>query len=145
MRAIARTVIAAALVGSFSSLGGVAFAGQADCGVPGVSVGDHIRVLSPELGRWRVSGRLVSANEDGLSVDPRGEGPLRHISWCSIERLEVARGTTRQTGRGARIGLLFPGVPLAAAGILIGFTWMVRIYRADPEPDQRAWRYRERD
>jgi hypothetical protein len=33
---------------------------------------------------------------------------------------------------------------LAAAGILIGFTWMVRIYRADPEPDQRAWRYRER-
>jgi hypothetical protein len=33
---------------------------------------------------------------------------------------------------------------VAAAGILIGFTWMVRIYRADPEPDQRAWRYRDR-
>ena len=31
------------------------------------------------------------------------------------------------------------------AGILLGFLWMVRIYRADPEPDQRAWRYRERD
>jgi hypothetical protein len=31
------------------------------------------------------------------------------------------------------------------AGILIGFLWMVRIYRADPEPDQRAWRYRERN
>lgn len=31
------------------------------------------------------------------------------------------------------------------AGILIGFLWMVRIYRTDPEPDQRAWRYRERD
>ena len=30
------------------------------------------------------------------------------------------------------------------AGILIGFLWMVRIYRADPEPDQRAWRYRDR-
>jgi hypothetical protein len=30
---------------------------------------------------------------------------------------------------------------IAVAGILIGFTWMVRIYRADPEPDQRAWRY----
>lgn len=34
---------------------------------------------------------------------------------------------------------------IAVAGILIGFTWMVRIYRADPEPDQRVWRYRERD
>jgi hypothetical protein len=34
---------------------------------------------------------------------------------------------------------------VGAAGILIGFMWMVRIYRADPEPDQRAWRYRERD
>jgi hypothetical protein len=30
-----------------------------------------------------------------------------------------------------------------AIGIL-GFAWMVRIYRADPEPDQRAWRYRDR-
>jgi hypothetical protein len=38
------------------------------------------------------------------------------------------------------------GTPVvAAAGIVIGFCWMVRIYRADPEPDQRAWRYRERD
>lgn len=29
-----------------------------------------------------------------------------------------------------------------AVGIL-GFAWMVRIYRADPEPDQHAWRYRD--
>jgi hypothetical protein len=36
-------------------------------------------------------------------------------------------------------------IVVGAAGILIGFTWMVRIYRADPEPDQRAWRYRQRD
>ena len=34
---------------------------------------------------------------------------------------------------------------VAVAAFLIGFTWMVRIYRADVEPDQRAWRYRERD
>ena len=33
---------------------------------------------------------------------------------------------------------------VGAAGIMIGFFWMVRIYRADPEPDQRVWRYRER-
>ena len=36
-------------------------------------------------------------------------------------------------------------VGVGFAGILFGFLWMVRIYRADPEPDQRAWRYRDRD
>jgi hypothetical protein len=34
---------------------------------------------------------------------------------------------------------------IAVVGFLIGFAWMVRIYRASPEPDQRAWRYREQD
>ena len=33
---------------------------------------------------------------------------------------------------------------LGFAGLLIGFIWMVRIDRTDPEPDQRAWRYRNR-
>ena len=33
---------------------------------------------------------------------------------------------------------------VAVAGYVIGLTWMVRIYRSDPEPDQHAWRYRER-
>ena len=33
---------------------------------------------------------------------------------------------------------------LGFAGFLIGFVWMVRIYRVNPEPDQRAWRYRDR-
>ncbi len=33
---------------------------------------------------------------------------------------------------------------VAAGGILTGFIWMIRIYRGDPEPDQRAWRYRDR-
>ena len=38
-------------------------------------------------------------------------------------------------------------VTLATAIVLVvvGLVWMIRIYRADPEPDQRAWRYRERD
>lgn len=31
------------------------------------------------------------------------------------------------------------------AGVAVGLVWMTRIYRADPEPDQRAWRYRDRD
>jgi hypothetical protein len=29
-----------------------------------------------------------------------------------------------------------------AAGYLIGLGWMIRIYRADPEPGERTWRYR---
>ena len=33
-------------------------------------------------------------------------------------------------------------IPIAAVlGQLVGLAWMVRIYRADPEPDQHAWRY----
>lgn len=35
--------------------------------------------------------------------------------------------------------------PAGLIGVLIGLVWMIRIYRADPEPDQRAWRYRQWD
>ena len=31
---------------------------------------------------------------------------------------------------------------LGVAGVIVGLVWMVRIHRADPEPDQHAWRYR---
>ena len=34
--------------------------------------------------------------------------------------------------------------PVGLAGMLIGLALMFRIYRAVPEPDQQAWRYRER-
>jgi protein-S-isoprenylcysteine O-methyltransferase Ste14 len=33
---------------------------------------------------------------------------------------------------------------LGILGILVGLAWMVRIIRADPEPDSSAWRYRDR-
>jgi Flp pilus assembly protein TadB len=36
-------------------------------------------------------------------------------------------------------------VGIAITGFLIGFVWMIRIYRSDPEPDQKTWRYREWD
>lgn len=29
-------------------------------------------------------------------------------------------------------------------GVIVGLVWMVRIHRADPEPDQKAWRYRSK-
>jgi hypothetical protein len=35
-----------------------------------------------------------------------------------------------------------PGVGIL--GILVGLAWMVRILRADPEPDSSTWRYRDR-
>ena len=36
-------------------------------------------------------------------------------------------------------------IPIAAViGQIVGLAWMVRIYRADPEPDQHAWRSLER-
>ncbi len=31
---------------------------------------------------------------------------------------------------------------LGVVGTIVGLVWMVRIHRADPEPDQHAWRYR---
>jgi len=31
---------------------------------------------------------------------------------------------------------------VALASYFLGLAWMVRIYRADPEPDSRSWRYR---
>jgi hypothetical protein len=36
------------------------------------------------------------------------------------------------------------GPGLGILGILVGLAWMVRILRADPEPDSSAWRYRDR-
>ena len=38
-------------------------------------------------------------------------------------------------------GLLILGV--AVAGFAMGLIWIIRVSRADPEPDQRAWRYRD--
>jgi hypothetical protein len=32
---------------------------------------------------------------------------------------------------------------IAILGIVIGLVWMVRILRADPEPDAKSWRYRD--
>jgi hypothetical protein len=31
---------------------------------------------------------------------------------------------------------------VGALGYLVGLGWMIRIYRADPEPDEPTWRYR---
>jgi|GEM_PF-3898366 len=36
-------------------------------------------------------------------------------------------------------------VLISVVGLVIGLVWMIRIHRADPEPDQHAWRYRAHD
>jgi hypothetical protein len=48
-------------------------------------------------------------------------------------------GTLAEPGLVERIA---PGIGIL--GILVGLAWMVRILRADPEPDSSAWRYRDR-
>jgi hypothetical protein len=39
------------------------------------------------------------------------------------------------------IGLLVPAIGVAA--LAVGLGWMIRILRADPEPDAKSWRYRD--
>jgi hypothetical protein len=46
-------------------------------------------------------------------------------------------------GTWLRLGISSPLLAYVAAPLAYG--WMIRIYRANPEPDQRAWRYREQD
>lgn len=42
-----------------------------------------------------------------------------------------------------RVPFWYDALPvLGVVGIVVGLVWMVRIHRADPEPDQHAWRYR---
>jgi hypothetical protein len=46
------------------------------------------------------------------------------------------------------LGPIPVGVLLALIGVvgpIVGLVWMIRIHRADPEPDQHAWRYRSHD
>ncbi len=40
------------------------------------------------------------------------------------------------------IVLIAPG--LGILGVMVGLAWMIRILRADPEPDSSSWRYRDR-
>ena len=39
------------------------------------------------------------------------------------------------------IGLIVPAI--GVVGLVVGLIWMVRIFRADPEPKTKGWRYRD--
>lgn len=68
---------------------------------------------------------LTAATALLLVAAPHGPSPMFVPGWLEI----------------ATMGLY--GV--AITGLVVGLVWMIRIHRANPEPDQRAWRYRERD
>jgi hypothetical protein len=54
----------------------------------------------------------------------------------------AAPNSMGQTGNDpGPIGLTVPAI--AIVGLVVGFVWMVRIFRADPEPDAKSWRYRD--
>jgi hypothetical protein len=60
----------------------------------------------------------------------------------------AAPGFSSGLGTGMRFGPIpFDAFVLLAGmtGLMGGLVWMIRIHRADPEPDQHAWRYRSRD
>jgi hypothetical protein len=48
-------------------------------------------------------------------------------------------GMSLQEAGALDVALPFVGV----AGLVVGFIWMVRIFRADPEPKTKGWRYRD--
>lgn len=82
------------------------------------------------------------------------------ITFAPWERARRGRAIARAMVRAASIALLIsvclfvvrPAVvygfqPLLVelvgiAGAVVGLAWMVRIYRADPEPAKHTWRYR---
>ena len=118
-----------------------------------------VRIFSadpePDHRAWRYRHRAerTSKPESHASDMTRGQSGR----WLARVELGVAAGTGFVVTPFlylAAPGFMGPQPPawqvigslvVGAAGILIGFLWMVRIYRADPEPDQRAWRYRARD
>jgi hypothetical protein len=57
----------------------------------------------------------------------------------------IVAASNQRSGYIADPGLIpwiAPG--LGTLGIAVGLAWMIRILRADPEPDSAAWRYRDR-
>lgn len=73
----------------------------------------------------------------------------RAMIWLAVIAIAVAALVTLLPPQGLTTPMdLEPPVwskvltALAVVGVVVGLVWMVRIYRADPEPDQAAWRYR---
>jgi hypothetical protein len=68
------------------------------------------------------------------------------VSFAAVAGFVMIIATSNQRGGYIAGPGLMPwiGPGLGVLGILVGLAWMVRILRADPEPDSSAWRYRDR-
>jgi hypothetical protein len=110
--------VATVMVAFLAQLASAARADAADCPPWNVALDERIRVASPDLGTWPVSGRLAAVDAEALSVARSDRPGLVRIPWCSIHRLDVARGMRTQTRKGAIVGGLALGIPLALGAMV---------------------------
>jgi hypothetical protein len=99
--------------------------GLAARGAQPLPTGQRIRVVSreTELGGQLLTGRLLAIDDETLllKVDNRAE-PIR-LRRASIGQIEVSRGKRTGAGKGALIGGVSLGVPVAALGYVVaGFS-----------------------
>ena len=124
------------------------------------SVGSNLAILVTLAGIWVLVGMTL------IHRDPAGIEPPRTPLPTNVD-VEAARGTARAMlmlvillgALALFLWLAAPGfsgggmmyeppwyevaLPWAGPAIyLIGLGWMIRIYRANPEPDETTWRYR---
>ncbi len=94
-------------------------------------------VTQGQRGRW--IGRLLLAGAVGVvAVDA-----FLYVAAPKFMGGEPMFINPGGSGDGVPSGVILLGVVVVM--IVVGLVWMIRIHRADPEPDQHAWRYRERD
>lgn len=64
------------------------------------------------------------------------------LTWCLVVAAPGYLEPMFPYGPGL-IGFIAQAMPaIAASAQVVGFAWMIRIHRADPEPYMHAWRYR---
>jgi hypothetical protein len=81
------------------------------------AAGERIRLVSPEFGPHKVTGRLLEVDDDTLLLKlPNRAEPVR-LQRSSVERLDVSRGVHGRTRLGAMVG----GVAVGALGGLAGY------------------------
>ena len=104
------------------------------------------RYREPVLGSSDLGARHPRQRWDGLT----GRAVARRmIVFAALLPLAVLIALVAQPGHMGG-GMLYEpewfeiALPWAGAiGYLVGLGWMIRIYRADPEPRQPTWRYRD--
>jgi hypothetical protein len=111
--------------------------------------------LEPETSSWRYRDAALApgAIDKGLPLwrwdGLRGKALARAmIVFAALLPLVALIGLVAQPGNMG--GGMFNAPPwyavalpwAGAIGYLVGLGWMIRIYRADPEPAQPTWRYR---